>query len=225
MILKNLITNEFIKIIKRPFIWIMISIILFSQIIFASIFSSQSNTEDDIDLNWEENYRTNIEDLTWTLNNVEKLDEYGTDFALTRDHLNFSLEHNIKPSDWRNGPAFGYLEALKQGDKEKADYFYNIFINDDWKEYLQIDIDYNNEILKRDEQILAPYAYESDYLSTVEKNELYIKYNIRPDTKNKMKAVLDQYISNKTDLLGVKYFPNRPDFFLTDNQKIGRAHV
>lgn len=215
MSIVSLIKNEGTKLIKRPFIWIFALIILLSAIVFAVVFSMQTIEEErDIDLNWEEELENNIENLQWMLDNSKDMNEYeASGWKSSIQSMQYCLDNEIKPSDWRSSIVSSYIEALNGDDAELAGYFKTIIENDDWREYYKYSIKYHEDMFES-----IPNS-KASRLITIDKFELALKYNIKPtEKKDDANKQLIMYIQNMSQLIDNELSPNSELYYLSDNQ-------
>lgn len=214
--MKKLIKNEFIKLYKRPFIWMSIVIIFSCVLVYTAAVKSYKTDDKDEDAHWRENATYENQQYQKSSNDAT-LDEKSRQNATVLLKFNdFCLEYDIKPSDWRRPIVNDYIFATlgiglaSQTDIEKYEH---IILDNDWKTYLDI----TDERIKDEAKHFPDSAYMKD-ISTfkIMVNGLRRDYDIKPDSHDWRSNLLDEVIQDKDTLLQSNLYLSNPEAELSD---------
>lgn len=218
IVLINLIKNEYIKLYKRPFIWISLILVVIICFGIALVLFTYNDNKSDMDANWEEQTKAEIKNLEQSLTDKNLQDSYKGEIEINIKTDKVILKYNIKPSDWRRnlGRQLAVLddENINISD-DQTNALRSIIINDDWK----TDIKNQNKMYEEDLENNPPVSYKyKEALNTLKISDLRFKYNIKPtlsDSDWKNNALI-KLAMNKSSLLENEFFWAEDQYSLSD---------
>lgn len=205
-----LIQNELQKIFRVKTLVAVGLVLLITTISIGYISANVIvDTEEDINLAWEERYQSQIDDYTYKLNN-DSQNQIDPDTRLQMktaiEYNEFSLEHGISPGDWRSSLLSIYFEyKYIPGAEEAAEQYKAIVLENDWKAYYHtLDEDLRAQQKNFPEN---SYGYQSLALDLTI-HALRYQYDIEPsfgsvDWKNNL---LSEYKMNEDSVLRNTYY-------------------
>lgn len=137
----GLIVNEFIKVIKRPFVWIFLCFILLSFLLCAFILSgSRGSVAIDNNFNYGK-YQEIISNIENRIESAESEEELKI-LENQRELYKLLYDNEISEESWRFSFLKEIFEAkLSVTDETVFDSYIEIAINDNWLEYYSVQKD------------------------------------------------------------------------------------
>lgn len=182
----GLIVNEFIKVIKRPFIWIFLCLGLISVVVSASFLSdSRSTVQPEENYDSYKGFISNIEERMKSPGSEEELKLLENQ----RELYTLLYDNEISEESWR----FVFLKEIYEAklyvaDESVFDPFIEIVVNNDWLAYYSAQID----TLEASDD-----AETEETKITIEMYKTLLEKKAEPDKDNKLYSLITEYFDLK----------------------------
>ena len=192
--MKQLMKNEMEKLLKTPMSYLLIIVTCAIVAIYSELLYSGFKEDDDTDKNWKVTYTGEISNMKNYIKDPTSDKGMVENAKLEIMSLEYKIEHNIPPSDWRNYIVPFYIEARELGISKDVEKYLSMINRDDWKAMCKLDDENTKSIMSNYET--GSYQYKLNQLDLLQ-NELRYQYNIKPTYKKEWKNdALKKYITN-----------------------------